>query len=106
MLNKSTYLVIVIYFLIYYGQNVFPFGSEIRSDYYFIGMSLMRLLISFILFKSIKNSATSFYLFLCVGDSFNEMFSGGLFYSVEIVFGVVGWAYIMLKDKIKWSIKK
>lgn len=86
-----------------YGQNLFEFGSEIRLEYYFIGMAISKLLFSLCLYLSHKHISTSFLLWLCLGDLINELFYSGNLSYIEIIFGVIGVLVILLKDKIKWK---
>lgn len=102
MLKKLTYLAVVLYLTVLYGQNIFEFGSGIRVDFYFIGMSVAASLFAFILFKLEKNIATSIYLFVCLGQLFNEVFYSGEFDYFELILGVVGGVYMFTE---KYFIK-
>ena len=101
MLNKLTYLVVVLYLTVYYGQNVFEFGSDIRIDFYFIGMSVVHAVFAYILFKAFKNTATSFYLFMCAGELFSLIVFNGEYNYIEVVFGFLGLVYILIEPKLK-----
>ena len=104
MLKKLTYLAVVSYLIVLYGQNIFEFGSDLRINFYFIGMSVVTALFSFILFKAFKNIATSYYLFMCIGEVFNQSFCSGDLSYIEIVFGFLGVIYILVESKIKkWT---
>ena len=105
MLKKLTYLAVISYVFIIYGGGLFDFGSDIRKDIYFIGMSLVQSLIGYILFCKFKNIATSYLLFMLIGESFNQiLFAGDLSY-IEIAFGFIGVIYILVEPKIKKKIK-
>ena len=82
-----------------HGQNLLEFGSDLRINFYFIGMAVVNSLIAFILFKAFKNVATSFYLFMCLGEVFNQAFFQGDYSYIEIVGGGVGIIYILIKKK-------
>lgn len=101
MLKILSYVSVILYLIIFYGQNLFEFGSDIRIGFYFIGMSLVQTLIGFILFKSFKNLITSYYLFMCIGDLFNQSFYMGNYSYIELMFGLLGIIYILLESKIK-----
>lgn len=106
MLKKLTYQTVVLYLIVLYGQNIFEFGSDARIDFYFIGMSVVASLFAFILYKVFKNVATSFYLFMCIGEVFNQIFNNDEYSHIEIVFGLLGVIYILFEDKIKIVLKK
>ena len=90
-----------------YGQNLLVFGSDLRVSFYFIGMALVQAIVSFILFKLIKNIATSYYLFMCVGELFNQSVFEGEYSYIEITFGLCGIAYVLIEKPInKWILKK
>ena len=99
MLKKLSFILIVLYLSIQYGQNFLEFGSDLRIDFYFTGMSLVQLLGSFMLFKAFKNVATSFYLFVCIGAFINELYFNGLLNYVDIFFGLTGIVYILVEKK-------
>ena len=106
MLKKLSYLAVVVYLFILYGQNLLEFGSDLRIDFYFVGMALSNTLFAFILFKAFKNAATSFYLFMCIGSVFNQsLFEGSISY-MDVSFGCIGVIYILLESKIKKLWKK
>ena len=100
MLKKLSYLAVVLYFTFLYGQNLYEFGSDFRKDFYFIGMSVVSCLFSFILFKSFKNKATSFYFFLCIGEFLNQSLFSGSYNYIDITFGIIGIIYILAESKI------
>jgi len=106
MLKKLTYLAVILYIAVLYGQNLLEFGSDVRIAFYFIGMSIVSALFGLILFKAFKNIATSYYLFMCVGEVFNQIFCNGEYNYFEIVFGCLGIVYILLESKIKGVLKK
>ena len=106
MLKKLTYLAVISYLAVLYGQNLFEFGTDLRINFYFIGMSVVTSLFAFILFKAFKNIATSYYLFMCVGEVFNQSFCNGEYSYFEIVFGVLGIFYVLFEKKLKWTLKK
>ncbi len=96
----------MIYLAVVYGQNLLEFGSDLRINFYFIGMSISTCLFAYILFKVFKNVATSFYLFMCIGEFFNQAFcKGGITY-IDICGGVLGVIYILFEDNIKIVLKK
>tara|TARA_R110002096_G_scaffold101463_3_gene224302 strand:+ start:637 stop:954 length:318 start_codon:yes stop_codon:yes gene_type:complete len=101
MLKGLSFLIAILYLTIQYGQNLLIFGSDLRVSFYFIGMSLVQLLISFLLFKVLKNAATSFYLFLCGGAFLNELFFNGSINYIDISFGIAGIIYIFTEKRIK-----
>jgi hypothetical protein len=101
MLKKLSYIAIVFYLLIVYGQNLLEFGSDLRINFYFIGMALSKSLIAFILFKSFKNIATSFYLFMCLSSIINQVYFDGGLSIVEIIGGFIGIIYVLLEKRIK-----
>ncbi len=104
MLKILTYLAVISYTFVIYGGSLFDFGSDIRKDIYFIGMSLVQSLVGYILFKKFKNIATSFLLFMLVGESFNQIFYKGDLSYIEISFGILGVFYILLENKLKkWT---
>lgn len=105
MLKKLTYLAVISYLIVLYGQNVFEFGSDLRKDFYFIGMSVVTALFAYILFKLLKNTATSFYLFMCIGEILNQSVFNGSYSYIEITFGLFGIIYILVEPKIKEWIK-
>ena len=101
MLKKLIYTTIIVYLLVIYGQNFFEFGSELRKDFYFIGMALSKSLFAFCIYKAHKHFATSFLLFMCFGDLFNEVFyQGGLSY-FEIYTAIVGIIYLFAEKQVK-----
>ena len=107
MLKKLTYIAVVLYVFVLYGQNIFDFGSDVRVNFYFIGMSTVTSVFSFILFKLEKNVATSFYMFMCLGQLFNEVFYNGEFDYFELTLGLLGVVYIFLELKLKsWIFRK
>ena len=89
------YISILFYLGVLYGQNFFEFGSIDRADFYFIGMSMARVLMALTLFKAFKHMATSFLLFMCIGDLINEVYLHGDISYFEISFGVIGIIYIL-----------
>ena len=101
MLKKLTYLIVLLYLTVLYGQNIFEFGSSFRADFYFIGMALVQSLVAFVLFKSFKNIVTSYFLFMCVGSFVNELYFNGSISYIEIVFGIIGVIYILTENNIK-----
>ena len=101
MLKKLIYTTVILYLFVLYGQNLFEFGSEFRIEFYFIGMALVNALFAFIIYKGFKNLATSFYLFLCIGELFNQIFFKDEFTYIEIIFGCGGFIFILLEKYIK-----
>jgi hypothetical protein len=106
MLKKLSFLAVILYLIVLYGQNLLEFGSDLRIDFYFIGMSIVTSLFAFILFKAFKNIATSYYLFMCIGEVFNQSIYNGEYSYIEIGFGIAGLVYILFEDKIKRVFKK
>lgn len=105
MLNKAAILVVFIYLGIEYGQNLFEFGSEERKNFYFIGMSLVQLLTSFLLLKGFKSVATHFFFFVCVGSFINELYFHGSINYIEIYLGCLGLVYVLTEKTIKKWMK-
>ena len=101
MLKKLIYISIVFYLFIIYGQNLFEFGGSIRINFYFIGMSISRMLFAYCLYKAHKHYITTFLLFLCGGDLINELFFDASLSYLEIFFGILGVLILIVKDK-KW----
>lgn len=99
MLKKITYIGVILYLIVLYGQNLLAFGSDLRINLYFIGMSIVNSLIAYALFKAIRNMATSFYFFLTIGHLFNEVFFQGIYSYIELMSGVIGIIYILIKKK-------
>lgn len=103
MLKILSYIAVIFYLVIQYGQNLLEFGSDLRIQYYFVGMSVLNILIAFIVMKSFKNIATSFYMFLCVGAFINELWFNGSLSYIDIVFGLIGVVYLFIEKRIlKW----
>jgi hypothetical protein len=100
VLKGLTYTSVVLYLTVLYGQNAFEFGSDLRANFYFIGMAVVQSLIALILFKSFKNIATSYFLFMCIGEVFNQVLYNGDLSYIEIAFGLVGLIYILTKENI------
>jgi hypothetical protein len=101
LLKKLSYLILFLYLGIQYGQNLLEFGSDLRINVYFIGMSFTQLVISFILYKLLKNVATTFYLFVCIGAFVNELYFDGSINYIDISFGILGVIYILAEKSIK-----
>ena len=99
MLKKLTYISVILYLIILYGQNIFELGSDLRIDFYFIGMALSTLSFSFIIYKFEKNIATTYLFFMCIGELFNQIFFKGSISYIEILFGCVGLLYLFIKKK-------
>jgi hypothetical protein len=106
MLKIFAYISVISYLAVVYGQNFFEFGSEIRKDFYFIGMSINLLIISFTLFKAYKNVVTSFFLFLCMGSLFNQVFFHAELSHFEVYSGIVGVIYVLGEKYFSKKIKK
>jgi len=106
MLKKLSFIIVFFYLAIQYGQNVFDQGSDVRINFYFIGMSFFQLGVSFILYKAIKNAATTFFLFLCFGAFLNELLFNGSINYVDVSFGCLGFIYTLVEKKISWKFKK
>jgi hypothetical protein len=123
-LKVLTTIAAILYLVVYYGQIVFPkwyvihselctcindclhYDGIIRKYYYFIGMSVFKSLVSFILYKTSKNIVTSYLVFMLVGEFFNNVFCRGEFTYLEIGFGIVGFIYVLFEDKIKIVFKR
>ena len=98
MLKKLIYLSIFTYLAVIYGQNFMEFGSDLRKDFYFIGMALSRSLFALVIYKDHKDFITSFLLFMCIGDFVNEVGFQGSISFFELYAGVIGMAYSVFID--------
>jgi hypothetical protein len=105
MLNKAAILLVFLYLGVEYGQNMLEFGSEERKNFYFIGMSLVQLLTSFLLLKGFKSVATHFFFFVCVGSFINELYFHGSINYFEIYLGCLGLVYVLTEKTIKKWMK-
>ena len=100
MLRVLSYISVIFYMLIIYGQNIFEFGSVDRAEFYFIGMAISRLLLALTIYKAFKNIATSFLLFMCIGEVINEIYLHGAVTCLEIGLGCLGIIYILTEKYI------
>ena len=96
--DKIIILSIIGYFLIFYGQQFFEFGSEIRKNYYFIGMSAVQSLFAYYVYLKLKNYVTGFWLFYCLGALANEVFFQGVLSFFELWIGTIGVVISLLRD--------
>jgi len=101
LLKSLSYLIVIIYLGVEYGQNFIEFGSQLRKDYYFIGMSLVQLIVSFTFSKLLKNAATFFFFFFCIGSFINEVYISGEVSNLEVYLGLLGVVYILLEKRLK-----
>lgn len=101
LVKKITFAGIILFFAIEYGQNIFEYGSDLRKDFYFIGMSLNRLTFAYVFYKLYNHKLTFFWLWYCVGSVLNELlFKGGLTF-FEISIGVFALIYniVIMKNE-------
>ena len=101
MLKKLIYLYVIVYISVIYGQNLFEIGTDLRIEFYFIGMAFSDCILGYILYRYFKNAATSYLLFMFVGELFNQIFFQSQINYMEIAFGFIGVAYILLEKYIK-----
>jgi hypothetical protein len=106
MLKKLIYIYVAIYVFVIYGQNIFVFGSDLRIEFYFVGMALSDCVLGYILYKSFKNIATSYLLFMFIGELLNQIFFKAQLNYIEIAFGLFGVTYILLEKRLKKRLKK
>lgn len=83
-------------------QNVFPFGSEDRINFYFSQMAYTQVLFAFCFYKLMDSEITFFWLWYVVGELINEVFFTGTLSYIEIIIGVIALLYYFFK---KWKKK-
>ena len=105
LLRALTISSIIIYSIVYYGQNFLEKGSLPRLYFYFIGMSVFTILISIALRKATKIKSASFLMFIVIGALVNNIFFKGEFSKIEVYLAICGIIYVSFESKIKKWMK-
>ena len=96
--NKIIIAAIIGYFIVVYGQNFLEFGSEMRINFYFIGMSAVQMLFAYYVYLKYSSYVTTFWAFYCVGDFLNELMFLGDINFFELWIGTIGIVFNLLRD--------
>lgn len=87
--KNIVYSAILLYFVVKFGQNLFDFGSDIRKDFYFVGMDMVSALFALAIFKLHTSMITRFWLWFCISAALNQLFFKGNITYLEISIGVL-----------------
>ncbi len=94
------------FLIVYVTQNFIEFDSDYRKDFYFVGMSIVTLIFSVVLYGNCKNFLTGGFIFFCLGHLINELVYRGETGMISIYFLTFGFVVYFIEKAIRKSFER